>query len=187
MPISFVLIGEGDEEDMITLNMVSKNWKQLDFVKYYARKGYKDYIVLLEKLEKYKGITLRAMVGIMAENNGKSAIHRSNMGTRAMGSLARGEFCIKDIDKVERILDFIMKIKEVPSLNKVWNNTNFGIAISRLFGCDNFDPEIMYVKYSKHHGLVSVFSNTNDYVKMMEDIYNYQRRTARVEFKDALR
>lgn len=193
LPIPYLLIRDGNEEDMLILNMVMKAWKTIDFVKFYARKGCQDYQTLLDCLDEYKGITFKAMVSILTGTNSSDILSRNlkDNGTRKVysgtSSVIKGGLVIKNLDKAKRVLSFLIRIKGVETDNKVWNITNFDIAVSRLFECENFDPERMFTQYSKYRKSVSLCTSVNEYIKMMQGIYNTNSRKQKEYFDGALR
>jgi len=188
LPISFYLVEDGNNNDMITLNLISKNWNKVDFAKFWAKQGKRDYIVLLSYLDIYEGIGLESMVAILTGKTSRAntsiAMNSKETNFReTMGMLQKGTLALGDLEFANKILSFIKEIKDVDSKAKVWNKRHFISAIIKLHEHKDFNPNKMLTQYQQYHGKVYVCSKVTEYISVMEDIYNFKSDRKRVTFK----
>ncbi len=130
LPIPYIILEGATPKEMTALNLVSKNWTNRDYIVFYAKLGYPDYIILHNLLKEYD-FTCRSMEYILR-------LSTTNDGNEAHGSthhsIARGLFKCKDPLRSRKIIEFLLHIKEIEGgRSYIYRADKFVAAIVRLF------------------------------------------------------
>ena len=146
--------------DVTTLNTNTKNWGHIDFMHSYANNGLKDYILYREFKNKYNfGHTVNLALLTGGENK--------------IEAFKEGAFKIKSITTAMINAD---KINEVQNYYKGYKRRAFIRALLKLFKNPDYkhDEFIKKLRY-KSISLVDCTSE-QEYLKVIEHIYNYNRK-----------
>lgn len=152
--------------DIIIMN-VSKNWIMLDYLNFYCKNGYPDYIKLKEFMDKNKvnlHVVFNVLIGKTKQNyqdfkNGKYVFHEE---------ITENAFSI-----CWETLDYIKKIKGYQTFV---TSARFWSAIVRLASNEEFDPKKWKINLTKLIDKVGPRVNLEAYYEMLKDIYNYKNK-----------
>lgn len=174
LPIPYIILEGATPKEMTALNLVSKNWTHSDYIDFYAKLGYPDYIIFQNLLKEYE-FTCRSMEYILR-------LSTTNDGSEAHGSthhsIARGLFKCKNPLKSREIIDFLLKVKEIEGgRSYIYKADKFVAAVVRLFNLKEFDPERALRKFKAYPGLIVKQPDAPSYINVIEKIYN--RHTAK--------
>lgn len=160
LPIYYTLVeglGVGEARSM---NILHRNWTMDDYARSYAQTGddnYRRYINLVEEYGFSHSITVQAAYG--ADRRGVFKEFRN------------GEFVLQDEGLTRRRLDFLDAVREILPLGV---DTKLASALIKAFGKEGFNEAHMLRKLELHQGLVYKQPSVADYLRMLEDIYNYK-------------
>ena len=111
MPIQYYVVRDIGIEEARALNLGRSNWKPIDYVKSYAESGVASYRTLLGLLQKYKGMTLQELYGII-----KNKIITCGW---CVNELSKGHFTISQseyasaVEKIELIYPIYDSFKQM--------------------------------------------------------------------------
>jgi len=153
MPIYYIICDKDEEVAMIALNTASKPWRNEEWVQYYAKKGYIQYIKLLQ------------MMGDLKLNI-SNAILLFSQGATNSEMLKKGKL----IDKSELVEPIVKFVDETVLPNDIKKQRSFtnGLMIffQRYYKSDNKRIK----KLSKKIHAIIKFARTEDYVNMFENL-----------------
>jgi hypothetical protein len=162
-PVYYVKIYGYGLPEMQILNSVSKNWTADDFMESYIDLGYEDY-------KKYKEFKMRYGWGhtetIMVITNKK---HKICTGK----DFNTGEFKIGDY---QLAVDNAEKIEMVKQFYSGYKRRNFIYAMLRLFENSNYNHSVFLGKLSYQSASLVDCVTTEQYILLIEDIYNYKNK-----------
>ena len=165
LPIRFILINGYGLDEVKTLNAISNNWRFDDFVQCYVQLGNPNYTTLQDFKNKYKlpdSITLN----LLSESKGQ-------MGSDTRLLFNNGKFKVKNLKKAEELAE---KINKVHALFDKAKSTTFLKALLKAMKIEDFKITIFISKLKMNSAKMVHCTNEKDYLKVMEDIYNYKNR-----------
>ena len=146
-------------ETVARINDCQKSWYPADFVFMYATLGNVNYRAFLEF---YKGYGLSPSTGLLL------------FGNQSMKSLRNGTLMIIDILKAEEIADALMDVKKyVPFADY----NRFADAFVRVFEHKEYNHKRMLTKLRQRKNTIRKLTTVEDYMRMLEDIYNHKLST----------
>lgn len=181
LPVYFCVLDGATENDIIVLNVVSKNWTAMNYIRCYASRGYEDYKKLLELYEEYSDLTLSGIILAMQYSLARPNKEKELTG----GILERGLFKIKDEKKGREVLDFCMKVKNIPTHNKKTDGTVFrhrafvGAVVKLMRDCEDFNADEVLNALDAERDMIKKQISVYEYAKMMETMVNNQRKSKR--------
>lgn len=181
--IKFIIeTSDNDIEHLCKLtNLVSKSWKDIDFVRFYANsnienaKDYQDILDLLEYCEKRKfKVTVMFIVSLLSRTDNSEMIK----------AVKNGHFVSKNTKvKCYSIIDRMLKFKEVlntKELSKaVFNHKPFRMALIRLLNTEGVD-ETRLLNTINLKPLTRCIT-VNDYLLEIQTRYNRGKRKDRLQ------
>ena len=162
-------------------NVISKPWKDIDFVKFYAKSNIennKDYQTILNVLdycsEKKIKVTVMFVVSLLSKTD----------NSEMLKSVKEGNFkCKNTEDFAKGMVDKLSKFKEVlyaKELSKpVFNHKPFRMALIRALKTEGLDEKRLLQKIN-----LTPFTRcvtTNEYLCEMEARYNKGKRSDRIK------
>lgn len=172
LPIQFTILDGATEQDMITLNLIMKQWKPINFARFYAARGNQNYITMLSFLDEYKDFGIQTMEYVLKLSSTQDHGHGEKNGHK----FDRGFFKVVDANRSREILDFCMKVKQIPVRKKrdsVYNQQRFVTTIMRLFrDCDCFEPEEVLNAMDLERAMICRKTTGEEYAKMLEEMVN---------------
>lgn len=142
------------------LNTNSRNWTNEDYLNCYVKEGYKDYIIFNDFINEY-GFKINAGQIICSGSGYQNARH-----------FASGQFKILDINKAYEIAN---KINRIRAFYDGWKRSTFVRAIIICAGRKNFSIEEFVHKLSLQGNRLRHCANVEQYIELIEQIYNYKR------------
>lgn len=155
-----------DNASIHALESGTVSWSISDFLVSYVREGRPPYMTV-DQYHRRTGIPLAACISMLA---GESA--GSNNKNR---SFKRGDYQLGDPWHAETVADIVLHLKKRCKLK--WATHAFLVqAISRSVWVDEFDPERFKQKAARHRHMIEKQPNLEEYLDMIEAIYNRQSR-----------
>jgi hypothetical protein len=164
----YYLIRDLDISDISEMNSRSRNWKNIDYLHHWAKRGYQPYMRLLEIAEQHKDL------GIEVSN---LIIIFGNDGAKSLENFKNGKFALQFHDRGLKVLRIYKKIKNYCDKNP--NNIFFrALAHLAMLETDGkFDIE-RFIKKLKRKSFTKPATGTlRDYLYIMETIYNLNERS----------
>lgn len=159
-PIYYTQVEGLNVEDARSMNILHKGWGPLDYAKSYATQGdpnYQKYLNLREDYGFGHMTTLFYALGSIPKGTGK--VFRS------------GEFVIPDEVSARERLD---KLAEVGTIVPFITDEKFTRAFIQVIITEGYDHKRMLRKLKLHQHIVERKGTIEDYLRMLEDVYNFQ-------------
>lgn len=147
-------------EEVQRLNQNSKDWKMIDFIEGYAQLGNKDY----QYLHTFYGNT-----GLSVSN---CVTLLSNSGT-ATNDIRNGVWTAKHKRRATTIFEWLEIIKQY---YKGYKRSSFVAALMHLYKNEEFNFSQLVSKISLQPMALVDCVKTEDYITLLESIYNYKSR-----------
>jgi hypothetical protein len=167
-------------EDIVALNM-SKAWGMHDFLNYYIKNGFQEYIKLQAFVKKHRispRVAFTITMGV-----GKVTYHDFKLGKYVFNDEAFS-------DELDVCWDTITYIKRMNGSSPYTSSTRFWLALIKLIRHADFDPERWKSNLGKFVDHFTPKARSIDYLKLFMDTYNW-RSTNKInlieERKDMLR
>lgn len=162
LPLSYVVCKGYGLNEVHILNQNSKTWTSDDYLDGYCKLGYKDYLKYKEFKELY-GIGHYECMWLL---NGSQLSNPTQV-------FFTGDFKIKNYNEACKIIEKIMLVEPY---YQEWKRRSFILAMLQLFKNPNFELTEFLQKLKLQPTALSNCSTTNQYVSLIEEIYNYRRR-----------
>ena len=149
---------------IITLNANQSAWQLMDYVKNYADRGYADYKLILECMDKYK-VTISCAVAFVsnADTSGSSLIKtgRFKKGATSYHTLAGIHV---DFGKIFKGADHILFIR----------------ALVILVKSGKYNHKEMFSKFVRQRYDLQGCATVEQYLKMFESMLNHRKRGEKI-------
>jgi len=162
LPLNYIVCKGYGLNEVHILNQNSKTWTSDDYLDGYCKLGYKDYLKYKEFKELY-GIGHYECMWLL---NGSQLSNPTQV-------FFTGDFKIKNYNEACKIIE---KIMIVEPYYQEWKRRSFILAMLQLFKNPNFELTEFLQKLKLQPTALSNCSTTNQYVSLIEEIYNYRRR-----------
>lgn len=164
--------------DPLMFSRSQKTWTMKDVVSGFAHNGDDDYAELIDYCKR-TGITLGIAASVHFGDSGGS--------NNAQKKIREGTFQIKDRIAPAIVADLVHHV----GLFVPWNTTvNLVIALSKCIHARGFDPKVLKEKISKHPEMLAKRRTLDEYLDLLEEIYNRfsksPRYRLRQEVEDAM-
>jgi hypothetical protein len=163
IPVKYVICN--DNISIHELEKATNVWKLDDYLISYIRAGKSDY-TLIKDFHNNTGIGLRQCISLF---NGEQAGSANNVN-----AFKDGIFEIKETKHaylVASIVDVLISVGI-----KYAKQSGFVAGISKIAMADDFDPYRMIQKIKSHHRLIDKQATKDQYVELLDSIYNRQSR-----------
>ena len=180
-PVYFIIIEGYGIKEARHYNLDSKNWSKKDFVKSYADEGKEDYMKIEEFSKMYPDFPFLVVEYLLrlATTCDSSNVRRPN----TFKAIQRGLFEIPDYEKSIQVANMIMAYKGLDSYaNPIYRRKEFASAIIKLSRFQEFNNDEVIRKIKNNPRGFYPCVNSEDYIRMIEDLLNYRRRGLRVRF-----
>jgi hypothetical protein len=157
-------------DDVTEINNNSNKWSAQDFATSYANRGNEDYKLYLEFKEKYSRFSHSTILTLLTNSLDRNS--------KTEDDFRAGTFRIKNWMKATKMADYLLAISEYYA---GYNRRSFILAILKVMQTENFCEKRLLRKLNVKSNLVRDFSKTEDYVKALEEVYNW-KETNRVRF-----
>jgi hypothetical protein len=161
LPVRYIVCDGYGLSEVHRLNENSKNWSMRDFIDGYAELGNKEYIYLLDFMER-NDIGLSASLALLSNDSGHKAKSVKN-GTFKVEYKKRGDIVADWVNIIKNYNDRALTQIFVRALVKLYNNSEF--EFSQLIS-----------KIAQQPTALVPCVNVEQYLTLLEDIYNYRSR-----------
>lgn len=165
LPMHYVICKGYGLNEVHILNENSKTWNSDDYLEAYCNLNYPNYLNYQLFKRRYK-LGHKLCMAMLSENT-------SNAGTSQIKEFYKGVFVIKDFKKA---CDLAEKIDILSQYYEGHRRTSFVFAMLKLFKNDNFEFTELLQKLKKQPTALVDCANSQQYVSLIEEIYNYRRK-----------
>lgn len=168
LPIYYVIQPNFKIADIPLFN-VQKNWGMADFMNYYIKNNYAEYLKL-ENFMKKEGITITTALRLLKGNTDQTKDDFKN-----------GKFVMPDDDIVQEVelcrltMGYLSKIVGTKSWHK---SSKLWSALLILFKHGNFEAETWFKNLEKNINKFIQCISVEDYTEMLVRIYNYRNKNS---------
>ena len=169
LPVRFIIVDGYGVDEMQALNTISNNWKFNDFINCYADLGYRDYEIIRDFNIKYN-LPQTITLNILSD-------YKNSIGSDSRILFNQGRFKVKNYIKA---VQFAEKIEVLSLYFERSKGTSFIKAILKAKEVHGFNLDKFVSKVKKYPTLLIACTNEKDYLKVIENVYNYRSRGERV-------
>lgn len=162
-PVDYVIEQKATVDSIRLLNTNAKNWSIIDHLKYHVKKGNQDYILLDRFMKNFPH--LRPTECMMLVKNSNSSAER--------GTFESGQFKVSDMKVAYKWGHDIMKLQY---LFEGYNKSIFVRAMIKVLQKPQFDFDEFLHKVNLRKSMIHMCGTVDQYVEMIEQIYNYKRK-----------
>lgn len=156
-----------DSFDIITMN-ISKSWSSNDYLNFYCKHGYDEYIKLKQFID-INNVSLTVGMSI-AIGQSKQGRHDFRMG--------RFKFEHKDLsDEIRMCWHTVDYIKKINGYSAYTTSTRFWNAVLKLVRHPSFNPDKWKFNMERLVDKFCAKPSENMYVKMLQKIYNWKNQS----------
>lgn len=161
-------------DDIVRMN-IAKTWSNSDFVNFYCRNGYEEYIKLNEFMKKHN-LNLKVAMNIA-------------MGTEKKGfldfKLGKFKFDTASLnEELDVCWDTINYIKKMNGFSTYTSSSRFWHGLLKLVSHPGFDKTKWRFNIERMIDHFGPRARTQDYQKMLMDIYNW-KNTKKIDLTEA--
>lgn len=164
--IPFYYIISRDTATVHEINEPTIVWNNEDWMTSYVRDGRNEYVTVKQYHEK-TGIALGLCVSLLA---GESAASQNKLPQFKSGKYRLAD----DLSHAYRVAEIVECLKT--NGVKIASNAKLVCAISKCLWVDRFEDEKFKKKIDKFSYLVEPQASLNDYVQLIEKIYNWKNQ-----------
>ena len=161
LPLRYIVAKGYGLNEVHRLNQNTKNWTMVEFIDGYADMGYKEYIYLKDFLER-TDLNLSSALALLGSDTGENT-----------KSIKNGTWKAVHIERAETIADWVNIIKPYHSGG---TRQVFVRALIKLYNNENFEFSHLIGKIALQPMALVPCVNTEQYLTLLEDIYNYRSR-----------
>lgn len=176
-PIVYVVKKGYGLKEVHTLNTSRKNWGIKEFMNSYADLGMEEYVRYREFWKKYKfghKETLQMLLGLFY-----------TPGSNWVEPFMDGKFKIKNLEKAEESAEKILMVKEFYPFG--YRRRMFVLTMLRLFSCPEYNHTEFLSKLRYQRTRLEDEKSVNEFLKSIDEIYNYRRQGKKISFYWELR
>ena len=161
LPVKYVIV-----KDTATVHELEKStnpWTLRHYFDSYCRQGKEDYL-RLKKFSIDSEINLPLCASMLIGDTAGSGNYNE--------AIKNGTYKIKTTSHAERVADIVRHCKEsgVP----FYKMNLFVVALSKILWVPEFNVERFKQKITVHHSIMEKKANLQQYLEMIEDVYNRQ-------------
>jgi len=166
----YYLVANGyGEEEMVQMNAENKSWGMKNYVQHYSKRGNKNYQKLQEFMSMFPHFAL------------SNSIYFLQSGNKNLKDVKNGTFKVSSYIKGVRWAEFITELRNVSNINNSfrYDHTVFVrtmISVLRKYEGKGFEMNQFLEKAFKYPQLFSLCGDTDTYSRMIEKVYNHNRR-----------
>ena len=161
LPLRYIIAKGYGLNEVHRLNQNSKNWTMTEFIDGYADMGYNEYIYLKDFLERTE-LNLSSALALLGSDDGKTT-----------KQVRGGTWKAVHTNRAETIADWVNIITQYHSGA---TRQVFVRALIKLYNNENFEFSHLIGKIALQPASLVPCVNTEQYLTLLEDIYNYRSR-----------
>lgn len=174
IPVWYQVHEGGQSEDIILLNNAVKSWSIPDYLNYYSKKEYPNYVELSKFIEKNK-VDVNVALHLLNADRSTGFYKEFKEGLYEFPD--NSQYLDIEIRK-SRIEETIEFIRKKTSGNKTYlERVTFYCALVTFFSSNQFNYEVFMKKLQYKLDLMRPCSKKEDYLKMLTDIYNWKNHS----------
>ena len=151
------------EEDMAALNRASRNWKNTDYLHYWASKGRPDYVKLVEFMQRHPQFIMSSAQALL-----------SPIQARYAEDFREGRYLVDDEARAEVAATFLVSVKEQARFKYAYD-VRFTAAIMRCYThVMGFEPATLLRKILLQPTELVRCATLQQYLDLFERLYNYK-------------
>lgn len=170
VPIYYIKNIELNATDIIIMN-VSQPWGQMDYLNYYSKNGYAEYIKLQTFMKKH-GISIKIALGVTMGHKKESHLN-----------FKQGLYKFNEEDfssHIDICWETIGYIKKINGYSSYTHSSRFWSALLILIRHTNFDANKWKENLKKMVERFTAKARQDDYLRMLMDVHNW-RNNSKVE------
>lgn len=172
LPVNYVVNNNKyDYTDIIRLNNIKKAWKVADYAKYWSAQDipnkwcYEYY----NKLKSIYNISDSVLISIIADT-----AYRINVEACHTLKFKNG---LLEIQNTQLVDETVFNISKMFKILNIENDRSLAFAFLRVKKAKDFNLKTFFYKLEKYSSLFKKQRDTNQYVELLETIYNYASKT----------
>lgn len=170
LPVYYMVIPGYSIDEVQILNSNQKNWTKHDFLNMFCERGMKPYLELREFMT--MNPDFRISVAIKILSLGKGATQELNGVMMSTRSFENGKFIIPDLGKSYQIAN---RLKEFKPFFELYHTPHFVYAVRKLLTRKKYNHKEMLHKLESSSIKLRECGSTEEYLLLLEKIYNYKR------------
>jgi len=167
LPVYFIINPGYGIKEIQKLNTHMKNWNVDDYLKCYCGQGIQDYVEYKEFRAKYGFGHQETLAFLMGSTSNFSKIFND------------GNLKIKSLEEAEIAAQ---KVSQFAEFYKGYRRKSFVYAVLSLLKHPEYDHSEMLKKVAMQQRNMVHCTNTEQYLSLLEDIFNFHKRGNRVRF-----
>jgi hypothetical protein len=167
LPVYFIINPGYGIKEIQKLNTHMKNWNVDDYLKCYCGQGIQDYVEYKEFRAKYGFGHQESLAFLMGSTSNFSKIFND------------GNLKIKSLEEAEIAAQ---KVSQFAEFYKGYRRKSFVYAVLSLLKHPEYDHSEMLKKVAMQQRNMVHCTNTEQYLNLLEDIFNFHKRGNRVRF-----
>lgn len=168
-PIYYIKVNNYGFEETKIYNISNRNWKLKDYLDAFVELNNQNYITYKKLWKKYPFPHNILLTIILGKKN--AMLDRFKEGNLILTD----DIVFTTEAKIKQILDFKEYFSE-------FKRRSFVYALLTIFQIPDYDHKRMIEKLSYQGAKLLVCTKVDDYLKQLEDIYNYQQQKNKVRF-----
>lgn len=174
VPIWYQVHEKMEENDIIRLNNAVKSWSIPDYLNFYSKKNYPNYMEL-EKFINNNKLDVNIALHLLNADRSTGFYKEFKDG---LYQFPDPEKYILAVNKKSMIDDTIEFIKKKTSGNKIYlERVTFYGALVEFFSNEAFSYEVFNKKLQYKIDLIHPCSKRAEYLKILKDIYNWKNHS----------
>lgn len=162
LPLRYYIDRKYNTQTVATMNNLSKKWVHNDYAMSYSTQGNNHYALYKEFRNQYPNLSHGTSLALLGGHTDRSMAAEKHF--------TNGTFEVKQLKKATEIAEELTKLSKIyPQASK----SQFMYAVIKVSDNPEFDFKKLSHKISKKSELLRDYSQTKDYVKALEDIYNW--------------
>lgn len=173
LPVYYIMDENITMDDISLLNSNKINWKNLDYVNYYAGKGVPAFKALQKFMTNHPKINLSSAVELVSNKK------------RDLKELKVGVLSADKADKAEVIIGYVYDLKSrMDSQAQFWKSGNFISAVQRVVNTKRYSHKVMMDSPLNTPENWEQQSSSRNYIFEINRIYNHGRtEREKIDFK----
>lgn len=170
VPIYYTINNQATDQDLILLNNVQKPWTLDDYLNYWCSKGKREYLLFRDTVKRYGLSVSRTLMFYTGSRSEKSREFKSGeLKAVPMAMIDETLHTIKDIKAY-------LAEKLVAPSRSFLEREHFMRALIMFLKHPEINKELLFKKLEVKMSLLRVCTNATEYVKILQDIYNYRNQ-----------
>lgn len=174
LPVWYVVGKDLTIKDTQAMNMNQRNWTPIDFARSHAALGKEEYQKYLKFREEYHHFEHGIVMGLLTGGLGGNSVtsNKFKNGDLVVDDLENSEDTADQLEEVLGVVKPIMSAHQSAGLLQ---------AALRMMRHEDYNHE-QFIKHLKQQVEIRYRPNAKEYLRDLEDIYNYNMKTNRTRF-----